>query len=76
MKYGFLQVWKHKTNDNVNLLILEQINEKYKVKISGPTKNMHLIEIVTPGYIKAHYTYLHTLEKDKHSKTKGVKNDS
>ena len=68
MKYGFLQVWKHKTNDNIYLIILDQVNEKYKVKISGPLKNMHLIEIVTSEYIKSHYTYVHTLQKEKEPK--------
>lgn len=68
MKLGFLQLWCHKTNIDVHLIILEQVNEKYKVKISGPLNNMHLIEIVSADYIKLHYKYKHTLKQEKEKK--------
>jgi hypothetical protein len=73
LKISFLQIWAHKTNANVHLIILEQVNEKYKVKISGPQKNMHLIEIVSAGYIKLHYKYVHTIKEIKKTKKPGRK---
>jgi hypothetical protein len=73
LKLGQLQIWKHKTNDNISLLINEQINDKYKVRISGPLRNMHLIEIVSGDYIRTHYKYIQTLEKPKKIKSRGAK---
>lgn len=70
MKLGFMQVWTHKSNPNIYLIILENINEKYKTKICGPIKNMYLIEIVSSQYITSHYKYAHTLKRETEPKKK------
>jgi hypothetical protein len=73
LKLGFLQVWQHKTNPAVHLIIIERINDKYKVKINGPLKNMHLIEIVSSEYVSSHYKYAHKIKIEKKAKKSGRK---
>lgn len=69
MKIGPQQIWNHKHSDKTSLRVLEQVNEKYKVRINGPGKNIHMIEIVSPKYITTHYKYEKTEKTTKGEKS-------
>lgn len=65
MKLASKQVWQHKTDDHIKLVILDGVNKNYKVKIIGPKPNMHMIETVSHKYITSHYKFI---EKQKDAK--------
>lgn len=64
MKLAPNQLWKHKNNAAIDLFIIRAVYGKYKVKISGPAKNMHQIEMVSSKYITSHYSYSKTIKEN------------
>ena len=58
MKIATKQIWKHKSDDKISLIIIEAINKNYKVKIIGPRASMHMIETVSHKYITSHYRFV------------------
>ena len=63
MKIASQQVWKHKTDDKISLVVIDGVNKNYKVKIIGPRANMHMIETVSQKYITGHFYYVSSEKK-------------